>query len=155
MDSNINKWISTNSFNYNNDERWFEIMIKCDELVSINTAHGMNTRTKVVYDNPWTVRFKNQLKQQLIMSDPVKNCPWITYGEIYYLTIYYLFKSGFWSRDLDNVHKITQDIISDACKINDSHILEINLKKFYKPGDYDYAIIKFGTSSLDYNRFIK
>lgn len=151
----MNNDLACESFKYDNTECWFEIVMKCTEFVSVNSATQINTHTKVVYDAPWTTRFKSELKDQLIFADPVRYCPWITNSNLYYLAIKYIYKQYFWSRDLDNVHKYTQDMIADACHINDSHIIEIHMWKNFLPGDFEYMIIKFGTSNYDYNQFNK
>jgi len=143
--------LALSSFNPHNVECYFDLVLKCTELVSVNTATQINTYNKVVFDAPWTVQFKQEMRDQIIFADPVRNCPWITPTSYYFLAVKYVMKHHFWSRDLDNVHKYTQDMIADACHINDSHILEVHIWKDFKPGDYEYMIIKFGISNHNYN----
>lgn len=149
----MNVDLACKSFEYDNNEGWFQIMLKCTELVSVNSATQMNTKEKRVFDAPWTVRFKSELRDQLIFADPRGNCPWITNSQFYYIAVKYVLKQYFHSRDLDNLHKYTQDMIADACGINDSHILEVHMWKNFNPGDFEYMIIKFGISTYDYNQF--
>lgn len=144
--------LACNSFRYDNTECWFEIVLKCTELVSVNSATQMNFNQKRVFDAPWTQRFKSELRDQLIFADPKKHCPWITDSAYYYIAVKYVLKQYFWNRDLDNLHKYTQDMIADSCRINDSHILECHMWKNFKPSDYEYMIIKFGISTYDYNQ---
>jgi Holliday junction resolvase RusA-like endonuclease len=132
----MNKDLALSSFEYSNEEKWFRVVLKCTELVSVNSAHGMN-RKGIVYDEAWTKRFKSEMRDQLIFCDPVKHCPWITSNATYTLAIKYVLKQYFWSRDLDNLHKYTQDMIADSCHINDSHITDIHIWKNFRPGDYE------------------
>lgn len=149
----MNVDLACNSFEYNNEQHWFQMMVKCTEFPSVNSAHGINTKTKVVYDQPWVTQFRNEVRDQFIFADPVKYCPWITNSQIYYLIIKFIIKQYYWSRDYDNMVKIFQDEIASAVHINDSHIVEGHQYKAFKPGDYEYAIIRFGVSTYDYNEF--
>lgn len=149
MDSNL----ATQSFEFDNEEKSFTIVLKCTELVSVNTAHGINTKTRVIFDNPWLTKFKTEMRNQLIRTDPVKHCPWIKNNQFYYLAVKYVMKHHFHSRDLDNVHKYTQDMIAEACHINDARIIEVHSWKNFRPGENEYIIIKFGVSNYDYNQF--
>lgn len=145
--------LACESFRYDNDERWFEMMLKCTELVSVNSAHQMNLKQGRVFDAPWTTRFKNELKDQLTLADPRKYCKWLDNGNIFFLAVKYVLKQYYWSRDLDNLHKYTQDCIADACYLNDSRIVEVHIWKDFRPGDYEYMIVKLGVSSYNYNEF--
>lgn len=149
----MDKELACKSFTYDNDERWFEMVMKCTELPSVNSAHGINTKTNVVYDQPWLVKFKQELADQLTFADPRGHCPWIKSTITFGLSIKYILKQYMWSRDLDNLHKYTQDRIAEACYINDSHIIEIHMWKNFRPGDFEYMIIHFGASDYDYNQF--
>jgi Holliday junction resolvase RusA-like endonuclease len=149
----MNHDLAKSSFEADNDNHSFTLILRCTELPSVNSAHGINTKTKVVFDMPWLTQFKQELSDQLIFADPKGNCPWITPGKVYFLAIKYILKQYPWSRDLDNLHKYTQDRIAEAIHINDSHIIEIHMWKNYRPDDYEYMIIKFGESLYDYNQF--
>lgn len=149
----MNTELACKSFRYDNIEGWFEMMIKCTEFPSVNSAHGINTRTKVVFDQPWVIQFRSEIRDQMIFADPRKHCPWITDTQVYYLYIKYIIKQYFWSRDLDNMVKIFQDEIAGAMHINDSHIIEGHQYKCFMPGDYEYAIIRVGISKHNYNEF--
>jgi Holliday junction resolvase RusA-like endonuclease len=135
-------------------EQWFEMMFKVTEFTSVNSLHGLNSKTGAVYDQPWTIKFKNEMADQLIAADPKKNCPWITYESNYYIACTYIIKHHMWSRDCDNMHKITQDCICNAIGINDSRIIEIHNYKAYRPGDYEYLIARFGISHYNYQQFM-
>lgn len=148
----MNTDLAVKSFTYDNLERWFEIVMKCTEFVSVNSSLGINNRTKTVFEQPWLTRFKSELSDQLILADPVSKCPWITESQVYFLAVKMIFKKYFWARDLDNTIKYTQDRIAEACHINDSHIIELHAWKNFRPGDYEYMIIRFGVSNYDYNQ---
>jgi len=145
--------LSDASFQCNNIECWFEMMFKVTEFVSVNNAHGINVNTKVVFDQPWLTRFKREMADQFTLADPKKQCPWITSGQTYCLACTYIFKHHFFSRDLDNVHKYTQDALASSININDSHIVELHTYKGFRPGDFEYLILRFGVSEYNYNQF--
>jgi len=147
--------LSQSSFRYSNEpfNQWFEVIYKVTEFTSVNNLHGINTQTKVIYDQPWVTKFKQEMAEQLVAIDPVSKCDWITNGKIYYLANTFIIKHHFFNRDLDNMQKITQDCISDAVHINDSHIVENHNYKAYRPGDYEYLISKFGISNYNYNKY--
>jgi Holliday junction resolvase RusA-like endonuclease len=145
--------LAENSFEYNNEEKWFRLILKCTEIPSVNSAHGINTKTKVVYDMPWLTKFKQELSDQLIISDPRKHCPWIKDTPTFYLAMKFIIKHSMWSRDLDNMVKFTQDRIAEAIWINDSHIIENHVWKNFKEGDYEYVIAQLGASTYNYNQF--
>jgi len=90
---------------------------------------------------------------QLAIVDPIKHCPWITEGQVYYLINTFILKKSFFMRDLDNCQKIPQDCIANALHLNDSHIIENHNYKCFKPGDYEYLITRFGISTYNYNQF--
>lgn len=145
--------LACESFRYNNEEQWFELILKCTEFPSVNSAHGINTKTNVVYDQPWLVRFKNEIKDQLTIADPRKYCPWITDSSVYYIATKFILNTYFNSRDLDNLQKYMQDRIAEAVFINDARIIEVHQYKAFRPGDYEYGIVRFGISNYDYNEF--
>lgn len=148
--------LACKSFQYNNDEESFRLILKCTELVSVNSAHGYKLRGESsarVFDAPNTIRFKSEIRDQLTLADPRKYCKWITPEKFYYIAVKYLFNHNFLARDVDNVHKYTQDMLAESCYINDSHILEVHIWKNFKPGDFEYIIIDFGVTKYDYNQF--
>lgn len=151
--SPIKRGVAAKSFEFDNEARWFQILLKCTEFPSVNSCHGINTKTRVVFDQPWVVEFRGEIKDQLIFIDPRKNCPWIDNRSIYYLYIKFIMKDKFWSRDYDNMIKIFQDEITRAININDARIVEGRQFKAYRPGDSEYALVRFGVSDYNYNEF--
>lgn len=152
MDSDL----AFKSFENNEDEQWFQVMLKCSEFPSINSAHGYRLRGETdarIFDQPWVVKFRGEIRDQLILLDPKKKCKWLNPNDIYYLYIKFILKSYFWNRDYDNCIKIFQDEIFNALHINDSHIVEGHQYKSFRPGDYEYAIIRVGISNYNYKEF--
>ena len=71
--------LSNASFKYDNLKCYFEMMFKVTEFVSVNSAHGINVHNKVVFDQPWLTRFKSEMADQLIITDPKRYCHGCTY----------------------------------------------------------------------------
>lgn len=149
--------LAVESFKYDNDECWFEMMVKCKEFPSVNNMYGINTRSKVVYTLDHVHYFKMQLKDQIVFTDPKDHCPWIATNQVYYLALIFMLKHGFWRRDLDNMIKSTQDAIFQCLGINDARIIELHNYKNELSSDSpsEYLIIKVGLSNYQYNKFKK
>jgi Holliday junction resolvase RusA-like endonuclease len=147
--------LACKSFENNDKEKWFQMVLKCTEFPSVNSAHGFNIKKNLIFDQPWVTQFRSEIRDQLIISDPVKQCTWLNPNDIFYLCIKFIIKRCFYSRDYDNMIKIFQDEIAAAVHINDSHIVEGHQYKDFKPGDYEYAIIRFGISEHNYMEFIQ
>lgn len=147
--------LATESFIHNDEEMWFEMVMKCTKFPSVNSLYGINTTNKVVYTLPNVVNFLNELKDQIILTDPRSECKWLTNDKTYYTKFVFILKDNFWIRDVDNMVKEPQDAIFSSLKINDAKIIENHNFKCYKPSMYEYLIIRVGVSKFDYNQFNK
>lgn len=149
----MNHDLASESLKYNNDEKWFELLMRCTEFPSVNNQYGINTHSKSVFLLPHVRKFINELTDQLVISDPKSLCPWILPSGVYFLRIYFIIKREFWSRDVDNMVKVTQDTIFRNLNLNDSHIVESHHYKCFNPGDYEYLIVKVGLTDFNYQQF--
>ena len=145
--------LAFDSFRYDNEEGWFEIVVKATEFPSVNNTYGINTKTKSIYTLPHVVKFQNEIKDQLILTDPKSRCPWIKGSTSYYVQFTFILNHHFWSRDLDNMIKCTQDCVFSSLNVNDARIVEHHNYKNFKEGDYEYLILRVGVSDYDYNQF--
>lgn len=139
--------LAITSFKYDNEEMWFEFVLKCTQLVSVNSMyspgrHGM-------FKTPQTVRFENELKDQIILCDPVRHCPWIIPGMMFKVHFNFILKNNFWKRDTSNMVKSPEDVIFRALGINDSRVIEHHDTKSYLPGDYEYLIARISKSNFN------
>lgn len=149
----MNSQLAINSFQSNDQERYFELVLKCTEFTSVNSLHGINTHTKVVFDLPHVTRFRNEFKEQLILADPRKKCKWFDPRLNFFFAAKFILNHGYFHRDLDNCVKVTQDEIARAIGINDSHIIETHFYKALREGPWEYLILKFGVSNYNYQEF--
>lgn len=145
--------LALESFRYDNDEGWFEMMVKCTEFVSVNSMYGINSARKVIFASEGLTRLQNELKDQIVLADPKKHCPWISTQQVYYIHFNYILNHGFWTRDLDNMLKAVQDIIFECLGVNDSRVIEHHNYKNFRAADYEYLIFRVGISLHPYNQF--
>ena len=145
--------LAFDSFQYNNDECWFELIVKATEFPSVNSLYGINTKNRTIYNLPHVIKFQGEIKDQIALTDPKFHCPWITNSAVYYIHFTFILKHYFWSRDLDNMLKSIQDCIFSSLNVNDARIIEHHNFKNFKPGDYEYLIMKVGLSNYPYNQF--
>lgn len=106
--------LALESFEYDNKKGSFMLILKCMSIPSINKAYGQRGKGGGLYLLPEVVDFINQLKDQMILTDPVKKCPWLNKKNIFSLSINFVLNHSFWSRDTDNLGKKTQDAIFDC-----------------------------------------
>lgn len=151
----MNSKIAMESFRFNNDEQWFEMMVKASEFISVNSMYGINKTGQVVFASEGLTKLQNELKDQIALVDPKSKCPWIVSTQVYYIRFNYILSHGFWKRDLDNMLKAVQDIIFTSLGVNDSHVIEHHNFKNYHKGDNEYLIFRIGISSHKYNQFNK
>jgi Holliday junction resolvase RusA-like endonuclease len=145
--------LAFDSFRYDNDEHWFELIVKATAFPSVNQLYGINTRSKTVYLLSHVVKFQGEIKDQIILTDPKSHCPWINNNNVYYINFTFILNHSFWSRDLDNMLKTVQDCVFNSLNVNDSRVIEHHNYKNFKPGDYEYLIMKVGLSNYPYNQF--
>lgn len=145
--------LAVHSFRSYNDDKSFEMIIKCTKFPSVNSLHGINTHTRVVFDLPHVTQFRNEFRDQLIFADPRKNCPWLSPSDIFFFAAKFILKENYFSRDLDNCVKVTQDEIARAIGINDSHIIETHFYKCFRESEWEYLILRFGVSNFNYREF--
>ena len=145
--------LALKSFRYDNEECWFEIVVKATEFPSVNNLYGINSRSKNIYVLPHVVKFKGELKDQIILTDPKSYCPWLVNSGVYFFHSTFVLNHKFWGRDLDNLLKIPIDVVFQCLRINDVRIIEHHSFKNFKAGDYEFLILKVGISSYPYNQF--
>lgn len=150
----MNSKLAIDSFHFDNDKLFFEIMVKCTEFPSTNRLYGINSKTKVVYTLPHVAQFKSDIRDQIILSDPKKHCWWITNTTTYRVDFSFILKHHFWSRDIDNLVKVTQDAIFECLDVNDSRIVEHhNYKNLRENSEFEYLIARISISGYDFNQF--
>lgn len=147
--------LALDSFEFNNDECWFQMILKCTKLPSVNSMYGINTGTGAVYKDESTYRFEKELKEQIAYCDPKSKCPWIEPYIPYGWVLNFVFGNGFWSRDASNMVKSPEDVIFRSLGLNDARVVEGHIYKSYFYGKYERIIIKVFKSNFDYNYFSK
>jgi Holliday junction resolvase RusA-like endonuclease len=145
--------LALDSFRYDNEVCWFEIVVKTTEFPSVNSLYGINRRSKIIYTLPHVVKFQGELKDQIILTDPKLHCPWVADSQVYFFHSTFILNHKFWGRDLDNLLKSPIDVIFQCIGVNDARIVEHHSFKNFKPGDYEYLILKVGLSQYPYNQF--
>lgn len=146
--------LALESFTYDNDKMMFEMMMKCVEFPSTNRLYGINSKTKVIYTLPEVARFKSDIKDQIILTDPKRHCWWITPNANYCVEFSFIIKKNFWTRDIDNMIKVVQDAIFECLDVNDSRIIEHhNYKNIRNNSEFEYLIVRLSISNYDYTQF--
>lgn len=145
--------IALSSFRYDNEAKWFEVVLKVDYFTSINSAYCINKRTGAIYLSPDMYRMICEVKDQIVITDPVTQCPWVTPDNLYRVTYNFILKSNFFKRDADNCIKKIQDAVFECLHVNDSRIVELHGYKSFKPGDSEYLILRVSESDYDYMQF--
>lgn len=151
MDVNL----ALDSFRYDNDEHWFQLILKCTKLPSVNSMYGINTGTGAVYKDAHTYQFETELKQQLAYCDPLSHCDWIEPSIPYGWHMNFLFGQSFWSRDASNMVKSPEDVIFRALGLNDARVVEGHIFKSYYYGKCERLIVKVFESKFDFSYFSK
>jgi len=146
--------INKNSFNYNNQEKSFELILRCEQQIpSVNRIYGIK-RNGSFYLLPEVADFMNFIKDQIVLVDPVSHCPWINTLNVYSLTFNFVLNNCFWKRDLDNLIKKAQDVVFECLSVNDRSVIELHsYKSFYEHSEYEYIIIKLAVSNFNWNYF--
>lgn len=142
--------LAINSFRFDNEQHWFEMMLAADQFTSVNSLYGINRRTGAIYMLAAPRHMKETLQDQLTVLDPVSQCPWISPDMVYSVEYNFVLKSEFWKRDIDNMIKVVQDAVFECLHVNDSHIIEVRSRKMLRAGDNEYLILRVGESNFDY-----
>lgn len=146
--------LSLQSFKYDNDEKWFEIGLKCTCIPSVNSQYGINTYSGSVYKAEYVIKFENEMKDQLAYANPKKYCPWITPQETYGTKWNFIMCYSFWKRDVTNCIKSPEDTLFRSLGVDDSHVLEsYQCKSFIKGSDWEYIFIRVWVSRFNWNYF--
>ena len=146
--------LAIDSFKYSNEEKWFEVLLKCTKFPSVNSMYGINTGTGAVYKDENTYRFEGELKEQLAYCDPLKYCDWIDSSTSFGWKMNFILKQSFWSRDVSNMVKSPEDVLFRSMGINDARVVEGHMFKSYKPGRWERLIVRIYQSSFKYDFFL-
>lgn len=145
--------LALESFKYDNEKCWFEVMLKCTQFPSVNSMYGINTGTGAVYKDERTILFERELKEQLVYCDPVRYCTWIDPYIAYGWKMNFIIKHSLWNRDVSNMVKSPEDVIFRSIGVNDARVVEGHTYKSYKPGNYERLIVRVYSSDFQYDFF--
>ena len=146
--------LAENSFRYDNENENLELILEVPYIVSVNSMYGINRRTGAVYLLPECRNMKDWVHEQITIVDPLKYCNWITYDSTYEASYRFIFKSEYWSRDLDNCIKMVQDGIFECLHVNDSKICRLYSEKYLrKSATNEYIIFKLHKINFNYTEF--
>jgi len=143
--------LAVNSFKYDNEKQFFELLIEVPYIASVNSMYGINRRTGAVYLLPEPRRMKEWVHEQVTIVDPISHCPWLDYDSSYDATYRFILKSEYWSRDLDNCIKMVQDGIFECLHLNDSHICRLYGEKYLRSSSQnEHIIFKLQKNNFNY-----
>jgi len=143
--------LALETFRYNNEEKWFEIVVKCTHIPSVNSQYQHYGSMTWKADS--LVQFENELQDQLVLADPKKHCPWITRDEVYDVHFNFLMNRNFWKRDVSNCVKSTEDILFRSLNVDDSRVLRHFDAKSFFYSDFERVLIRVCKSNFNYNYF--
>jgi len=96
--------------------------------------------------------FKKQVSSQVVKQLP-KVFPF-TNKDVFKLSLHFVLKSRFFSRDTSNFIKLVEDTIFEELHINDARNIELECKKSYlKNSKFEYVIATIEKSDFDYDYF--
>lgn len=148
--------LAIESFRFENEGEtpYFEMIVKCHKIPSVNSQYGIG-RHGQVYRSPELVKFEQELKDQIVIVDPKKNCPWIQPMEIYDVHFVFIMNKSFWKRDVSNCVKSTEDIIFRCLGVDDSRVLTHDDRKQFMKGDLEKIIFRINRSHFEWDYFNK
>ena len=109
------------------------------KILSVNALYNakmtwVNGRqVATIYKTGEAKQTEAYIREQVERLNVPVNHPWVNKNTLFKMTIKVVFKSGFQSRDLDNVLKLIQDGIFRGLDINDSHVVSIVADKVLFP----------------------
>lgn len=148
--------LAIESFRYENsgDNPYFEMIVKCHKIPSVNSQYGIGKHGQV-FRSPELIKFEQELKDQIVIVDPRKNCPWIHKDGTYDVHFGFIMNRSFWRRDVSNCVKGTEDIIFRCLGVDDSRVLRHFDSKQYMKGDLEKIIFRINWSTFEWDYFNK
>lgn len=144
--------LSTSSFRYDNDDRWFEMIVECSHIPSVNNQYMFNKGR--VFKAPVLVKFGEELAVQIKRCNPRSVCPWLIPDGVYDLHLNFLMNGNFWKRDTSNCIKSTEDVLFESLGINDNRVLRhFDTKSSIKKSKMEKIIMRVAYSDFDYDYF--
>lgn len=133
-----------------NNIKGFQILLKWNKLQSINSMY-VRTSKGITLSNTSRL-FKKQVSSQVVKQLP-KIFPF-TNKDVFKLSLHFVLKYRFFSRDTSNFIKLVEDTIFEELHINDARNIELECKKSYlKDSKYEYVIATIEKSDFDYDYF--
>jgi Holliday junction resolvase RusA-like endonuclease len=129
---------------------------KDQKIPSVNSIY-LNRRGGGKYLSPEATSFRSMMVNQLnriFNQHPeklieLKNIP------LFDLHIEYVMKQSVGRRDLDNLHKLTQDSLFQFLGINDARVVSLKLEKYNRTGgSYEFIVINISESKIDINKYL-
>ena len=146
--------LAKESFNYSNEpgNEWIIMIVKCHKIPSVNSQYNHGKHGQL-YRSPELVQFEQELKDQIVLCDPVKLCPWIKPDGLYDVTFDFIMNRSFWRRDVSNCVKGTEDSIFRCLGVDDSRVLRhFDSKTYLKDAEFERVIFKIQPSNHKWNR---
>lgn len=105
------------------------ILVPCMRIPSVNELYLHNRQTGEVFKNPDTIRMIDQMRTFMSDNYSLNMFSWLNDMSRVHISYDFILKRSLWRRDLSNLIKCSQDVITRYIGIDDSQVLSIYARK--------------------------